>query len=81
MCTYVCLYVPFDKIFKIKNNVKRLRKYIQYNNKYFKDTSDDHLFPFYQYSIDWFFYTGVIHVLFFHQNHTVIHIHLYLIKK
>lgn len=31
MYTYVCICVSFDKAFKIKNNVKSLWKYIQYN--------------------------------------------------
>ena len=32
MCTYVSRCVSFEKAFKIKNNVKSLQKYIQYNS-------------------------------------------------
>ena len=32
MYTYVTICVSFEKAFKIKNNVKSLQKYIQYNN-------------------------------------------------
>lgn len=48
---YVQIYVSFDKTFKVKNNVKCLRKYI-HSNKCFKNISDDHLFTIYQYSIN-----------------------------
>ena len=76
MYVYICIYVPFDKIFKIKNNVKSLRKYIQYNKSILRITNDQ-LFPFFNIVLIVFSLPG----LFMYYSFTKPLNHLHILDK